>query len=390
VKIAVSVHGRFHAFDLARELHHHTALCQLFTTYPKIVAKRFLPAASPIFAAPWIELLRRCRGYIGAWGKDPALAASFGRFVRRGLSEEADLLVGWSGATLEAFDTARKLGIKVVIERGSTHIGHQTDVLLEEMRRRRLTGTPTHPTMIERELAEYALADAIAVPTSYAAETFVARGVPREKIIINPYGAALDGARPNTRRHRTEKPIILFVGGVSLRKGVPYLLDAFAPLAREAELHIVGPVSTDMRGIFEHRTLDGVTFHGSLRGNALKATYDRSDIFCLPSLEEGLPLALLTGMASGLPIVATKECGLTDVLTDGIGGIVVPSRDSEALAQALHQLVKDPPRRHAMGEAAFQRVTGNFSWSNYGDRAIAAYQRLLSQPEALMTSPTRR
>ncbi len=268
--------------------------------------------------------------------------------------------------------------MKVVIERGSTHIQHQTDVLTRAYDACHLDFNETHPITIERELAEYETADAIAVPTRFAADTFVARGIPPEKLLVAPYGVDLERFRPATHRPADQPVRILFVGRVGIRKGLPGLLRAFQPISNIAELHLIGPVEPEMHELMKRLPMAGVTVHGALKADRLPEFYAAADIFCLPSLEEGFPLVLLQAMASGLPVVTTPEAGAADIMTDGREGAIVPSGGVGALTDALAALVTGAERRHAMGRAARALVeAGGWSWDDYAGRALANYRKLL-------------
>ena len=376
MKVCVSVHGRFHAFELAAGLRRRDALANLLTTYPGFAVNRLVETQLPVKAAWWLELKRRLsQGNLD----QVALARDFAGFVARNLPAGADVLVGWSSATLEAIAPARRLGMKVVIERGSTHIAHQTEVLCAAYGDHGLAFDAMPGTMIERETAEYEAADAIAVPTRFAADTFIARGIPAEKLLITPYGVDLARFQPNPTPMAGRLPRILFVGRVGIRKGIPELLHAFAPLSTEAELHLVGPVEPAMTTMFSRLPMENVRLAGALGANQLPLKYAGADVFCLPSREEGFPLVLLQAMASGLPIVTSPEAGAADIITDGQEGLIVPAGDVGALGDALAMLIGDAERRRAMGEAARKRVeAGGWDWDDYVGRAVANYETLLA------------
>lgn len=375
MKVCVSVHGRFHAFELAAGLHRRGALSSLLTTYPGFAVARLSGSRLPVTSAWWLEARRRL---LPGNAVQVALPIRYALFAAQNLPPDADLLVGWSSATLEAIPAARQLGMKVVIERGSTHIQHQTDVLNRAYDVCHLDFTETHPITIEREVAEYEAADAIAVPTRFAADTFVARGIPPEKLLIVPYGVDLARFRPATHRPADQPVRILFVGRVGIRKGVPGLLRAFQPISNMAELHLIGPVEREMQELMKRLPMAGVTVHGAVKGERLPEFYAAADIFCLPSLEEGFPLVLLQAMASGLPVVTTPEAGAADIMTDGREGVIVPSGDAGALTDALAALVSDAERRQATGSAARALVeAGGWSWDDYAGRALSNYQKLM-------------
>lgn len=379
MKIAIAVHGRFHAFDLARELSHQGASVSLATTYPAFIARRFLPPHIELRTALALELARRAAaatGYrppIDAW-----MAKRFGRFAARALPGAADVFVGWSGASLEATEVARRRGMRIVIERGSTHIAHQAKVLDAERARHGIGGAPSvDDRLVSREIAEYATADAIMVPTRFAAKTFIQQGIDPAKLVVNPYGVDLRryATMPTERPHH-DRLRVLFVGRVGLRKGVPYLIEAARRMGSHLEVHLVGPEEPEIRPFLAATERKIVRRHGPLRGQALDACFRDADIFCLPSLEEGLPLSLLQAMAAGLPAVVTPETGAEDVIEHGRDGLVVPARDPDGLVAAFDRLLS-PDLRISLGASARIRARNAAGWREYGVRAMTAYRRLL-------------
>ena len=378
MKVCVSVHGRFHAFELAQGLHGRGALECLLTTYPAYAARRFIDPKISLRTAPWLEVWRRLypKQRLGPQ-PDLAISEAFGRFCANALkSIQADVLVGWSSATLEAIPIARDKGMKVVIERGSTHIAHQTEVLQDEYRRHALDFRATAQGMVERELREYEMADAIAVPSRFAARTFTERGIPERKLIVTPMGVDLGRFSSTPLNAGDRLPRILFVGTVGLRKGVPLLLRAFARLNDKAELHLIGPVEDHFRPIMATLPLDNVVVRGPVAGESLQGLYSEADIFCLPSVEEGFGMVVTEAMACGLPPVVTERVGASDTITPGENGLIVGNGDETELAEALSNLVSNAELRRTMGIAARKRVMSGCSWDDYVDRAVAAYEKL--------------
>jgi glycosyltransferase involved in cell wall biosynthesis len=104
------------------------------------------------------------------------------------------------------------------------------------------------------------------------------------------------------------------------------------------------------------------------------------DIFVLPSLSEGLPMSVLEAMACGLPVVATRVGGITEVVVHGHTGLLVPSQAVQQLAAALETLVQQPAMRVTLGRQGRQRVVEHFS----RQRMVRDYQLLY---ESLMRGP---
>src|SRR5581483_6000564 len=133
------------------------------------------------------------------------------------------------GSALHSGQQAQQRGAKYVCDRGSSHIRCQDRILREEYDRLGLRFRGTDPRIIEREEAEYAAADAITIPSSFALRSFLAEGVEREKLRMIPYGVDLSQFNPVGVPDPTRFDV-LFIGSVSVRKGIPYLLKAFERL----------------------------------------------------------------------------------------------------------------------------------------------------------------
>lgn len=381
LKVAIAVHGRYHAFDLARGLFERGHLAQLATTYPGFAARRFLPPGVKLKSAARFEAWRRLASRIPfVPAADPGISIGFGRFAARTLPDDANLLVGWSSALREAIAPARARGMKICVERGSTHILHQVQVLKDAAARTGLPAPGTPSEIIERELWEYENADAIAVPTRYTASTFIAEGIDAGKLIVNPYGVDQDAFEQPTAPPAGPCRI-LFAGSVGTRKGVPDLLRAFDRMSPGAELHLAGPVDPGLSDLLAtHVARHGqsrLIVHGALPFARLRELYRSSTLFCLPSIEEGFGMVLLQAMASGLPVVTTDVTGGTELVCDGENGIIVSAGDPEALAAALSDLTADPDRAWEMGRKARRHIEASFRWSHYIDRAVGAYEQLV-------------
>ena len=380
--VEISVGSRFHAFDLARELARHGMLRRLHTGYPSFAAARFgVPRAA--VSSVWTgEPLNRAlstlhrRGWI-AERCDPFVSARHDRIVASRLRPGADLFIGWSSQCRASLAAARRLGMTTIVERGSAHIEWQWQELRGEAERTGLAVELPDPRTIEQELAEYEEADFVAVPSAFAARTFVERGVAASKLLVNPYGvdlALFDGAGcdPAGSAAASDELRVLHVGRVSAQKGVHYLVDAVR-LVPDARLTLVGAIDSGMDAVVRK---DYVTVVGAVPGPTLPQYYRRADVFCLLSIQDGLALVVAQAMAMGLPVIATPNTGAEELIDDGENGFVVPARDPAAVANRLRQLAHDPALRREIGRRARARVAGGFDWVHYGERARAHYARV--------------
>ncbi len=174
-------------------------------------------------------------------------------------------------------------------------------------------------------------------------------------------------------------PVVGTVGNLRPVKDYPTLLRAFATALRrvpEAVLVFVG--DGEERAVLEALASDlGITgsvrFAGARRD--VPALLRCFDLFALSSVTEGISVALCEAMASGLPAVATDTGGNPEVVAPGETGALVPVGDHEAMGHAVADLLADPERRRAWGQAARQRAVEEFSL----DRMVRAYERLYDE-----------
>jgi glycosyltransferase involved in cell wall biosynthesis len=215
---------------------------------------------------------------------------------------------------------------------------------------------------------EISLADLVLAPSPFVRDDLLRRGVHPDRLVLLPYGADVERFFPCKRDNHSGPIRILYVGQVGYRKGLPYIADALRRLGMSlSSFRVVGPVVKQSR-ILERR-LQGVDYIGKVQYDQLTAQYRAADVFVLPSLSEGMGLVVLEAMATGLPVVVTRESGYEGVVRDGVEGFIVPARDSEAIARKVEILANDGDLRARMGRAARRRAE-EFSWQRYEKQFI--------------------
>jgi glycosyltransferase involved in cell wall biosynthesis len=179
-----------------------------------------------------------------------------------------------------------------------------------------------------------------------------------------------------------EDGYLLSVGRLSdPRKNLPLLLQAYAAARtrdpRVPPLLLAGPTPPqpgDLALIAALGVSETVRYTGPLSRRALADVYRGASMFVLSSDEEGQGIALVEAMASGLPVVATSCVGPTEVVTDGIEGMLTPVGSQSALADAIGSLCADAARRRRMSQAARSRAVRDFSLERAGTRLCSVYR----------------
>jgi alpha-maltose-1-phosphate synthase len=228
------------------------------------------------------------------------------------------------------------------------------------------------PEKIDRKQQEIQLADRIFVASSISKQSLLDINVDAEKISTIPYGAPVDYFQPQPKQDDTFRA--LFLGQISPRKGVHYLLTAWENLKlHNAELVLVGQ-NRFPTGWLEQYS-DVCKYVSSIPHLLLNQYYSRASVFVFPSLIEGFAMVLLEAMACGIPIITTPNTAGPDIITDGIEGFIIPIRDVAAIEEKLEWCYSHPQELAAMGRAA-RRKAEELTWGLYR-------QRLASQVKAL-------
>ncbi len=385
MRVALSTIGRFHAFDLARELHGRGALQAIYTGYPRYKLRNERLPPEMIHSFPWLHTPLMGYRYAHFLGRRFNRLLSYldrvtlDRYVSSNM-QDCDVFVGLSGSALRSGRRAQSRGARYVCDRGSSHIGIQDRLLREEHELWSLPYDGIDPRVIDMEEREYAAADCITLPSNFAMRSFVEAGVPQNKLRRLPYGVNLGRFEPRGAPDPARFDI-LFVGGMALRKGVPYLIQAYKLLEHRAKsLTLVGTPSPELIAALRSRGQwhDDVRVVGSMPQSGLKEIMSKSHVLVLPSIEDGFGMVLAEAMACGCPVIGSRNTGMEDLLTaQGREGFVVPIRDSRAIAECLQQLADDPALRARMSEAALARVKQLGGWRDYGHEALAIYEALL-------------
>jgi starch synthase len=383
MKVALSVIGKFHTFDLARELHQRGMLAGIFSGYPRFKLKgESLPDelvhCFPWFHGPYMAFSQKDKlgqGAVRYW--EYLSRITLDRHVASHLPE-CDVFVGLSSSALQSGKRAKARGARYVCDRGSTHIRVQDQLMREEHERWGLPYEPIDPRVVALEEAEYAEADAITIPSGFNLRSFVQQGVPPAKLKVLSYGVNLTRFQPSGAP-APDRFDVIFVGGASLRKGVPDLLAAYRQLQHPRKsLTFVGAFPAEFVAQLQRMGLwlDEIKLQGHVPQEQLKGLMSRAHVMVLPSIEEGLAMVQAQAMACGCPVLATSHTGCEDLFTDGQEGFIVPIRAPHMLADKLQFLADHPQVRNQMGQGALQRVKQAGGWTQYGAQAADFYSSL--------------
>jgi starch synthase len=230
----------------------------------------------------------------------------------------------------------------------------------------------------DRRLRDLELADRVLVPSEHIVETLVRHGTPGSKISLIPYAADTQRFRPLCDKRPTDSCTFLFAGGITQRKGIRYLLEAWRRVRRPGwRLQLLGGLPHDPGPLGAY--LDDVDHLGRVSHTEMAARMAAADVFVFPSLFEGSAVVTYEALACGLPSIVTPNAG--SVVRQGVDGFIVPPCDIESLADRMEQLGSDPELRGEMAVSARSRAL-EFGWKRYHASLIAAIDETLGDRES--------
>ena len=382
MRVVQTVFGKFHHFHLARQLHERKMLVGIFSSYPSRKLRDQQIPMDMVHTFPYFHMAQLAAGrYIpgsGLAGGELSwwLALTLDAHVA-GRLPECDVFVGISGSGLKTGRLAQKRGGKYICDRGSAHIRWGDRMLTEEFKRWGEEYEGVYPKHLTREESEYDQADAVTVPSEFARRTYIEMGMPTGKVRKVSLGSDL------SRFTKVADPAldsfdVLFVGQISFRKGIPYLLEAFEKLRHPRKtLTLAGGVLPEIKNYLARKPLEKVTFVGPQAGARLKELMSRSHVLVLPSVDDGFGMVIGEAMACGCPVITSENCGGGELFDDAHQGFIVPIRDSNAIRERLEWLAQDPGLRDAMGAHSLERVVSLGGWDTYGRDYVAVLESLM-------------
>jgi len=391
MKIAIVVHGRFHAFELVRALLARGEDVLLLTNYPKSMVEKFGVPRERVRSFLMHGVISRLTDLAGVQEKpfhaERVFHTMFGRWASRQLARETpDVIYSWSGVSEEILLSTMSPATLRLVVRGSAHIRVQARLLADEEKRTGIRQQQPSSWRIEREEREYRLADAVMVLSSFSHRSFVEQGFPEERLRLMVSGVRVEAFRPpesriaeRCRRIQSGAPLrILNVGNVSFQKGLWDL----AAMARELNpnrfvFRCVGAIAPEAAG-FVAKLRSRVEFIDRLPQEQLPAEYDWADVFAFPTIQDGFPAVCAQAAAAGLPVLTTTNGAGTDLVRPGETGWVFPIRDPGAFIERLKWCDE---HRDELAEISRTVYEGRWErdWSKVAEDFVAISGELLGQ-----------
>lgn len=226
--------------------------------------------------------------------------------------------------------------------------------------------------------------------SAFIKRKLVERGYPEEKIVVHHVGVDLEQFRSDPAVAR--EPVVLFVGRLAEKKGIPYLIRAMEQVQAKLpriKLAIIGdgPMKAELHALAAAK-LKNYEFLGLQPSDVVRQWMNRATVLAVPSVTasngdcEGLPTVIQEGMAMGVPIVATRHAGNCEAIADGESGLTTDERDVDLLAAHVFRLCTDGELWSNISANARRAVESNLDIRKQTGKLEALYERILARRPA--------
>lgn len=382
MKISVIVPGRLHGFDMALYFQKLGFLNQLVTGYPSKYVVSFGFQKKNIKSLYINELINRGTNFLGlGYPLDFLACEAFDFLASKTIKFDSNFYFIWSGYGLKTIKILRKKNptAKIIIVRGSAHIVKQEELLQIIIKSDK---QQINRKIIQKELLEYEAADYITVPSTFALNTFLEKGICIDKLFLNFLGVDLSQFPFHKKSIALDTITIGNIGTLNARKNIVGLINVIATLnlmsPTRYQLLLAGPIDAHS---FDKKILakyDFITYFGKLSQDELYQIYSKMDVFVMNSIEDGFGMVLLQAMSCGCPVIATINTAGPDLIKDYENGIIIPILDDEALKNSLIWMYENKSKIPQMSLRSRAITEKGFTWDDFGERNIKFLENIKS------------
>lgn len=226
----------------------------------------------------------------------------------------------------------------------------------------------------------FGVADKIICYTKTEKQKLIDLGIKPKKIAVIHNGIDIDMFIPGNNLSQNNVQL-LWIGRFIHGKGVDYLIEAFKLLtSKHSDLKLLmigrGPDKERIKAKIQALKLDRcITIKDFIPNDEIVKLYQSCNVFVLPSLEEGVPRTILEAMSCGVPVVCSNLPQLVDIVKDG--GFLVPTKDPQALADKLSDILSDETLAAKMGQSGRENIIRNYSWKDTVEKTLQLYSELI-------------
>ena len=367
--------GKFHYFEIAKILYERKQLSKIVSGYPWIKLKNDTIPKKFIDSSGYFQTMTHFLHKIPKVNLDKLIDSidylNKQKIDYRG-SKYLDITDVLISSAQSGVNTGKKIKEKskiYICDQCSANIFYEDNLVNEEFRSLNISrGKEFHQGMKDRALEEYDNSNYIMVPSNYVKKTFDKKY--HSKIFVNNFGIDTKKFYPLPKENLNNESFnIVYIGAISIRKGVHYLIDAFNKLKySKKKLHLIGShIQADIDFFKRKLNQENIINYGHVPNFQLNSILNKCDVFATATLSEGFAMVINQAIASGCPVIVTENSGAKEYVEQNNCGFVVPIRNSQIISDKLTLLLDD---KNLLKKFSINsKNSGNLNtWNKYVDK----------------------
>jgi hypothetical protein len=288
---------------------------------------------------------------------------------------------GFQGSCHESLKVANQIGMKSICELATAHVTGAKRILGEEKKLNPEWADSIDnlefPSFYEERLEqEPHLADFVIAASEFTKKTLISDGINESRIIYQPLGFDIHNIPFTASRKMSENKFkLLYVGTVTQRKGVKYLLEAMKCLpSSDFELHIFGGIQGTGQALKKYE--ENFIYHPPVSQKEIYKKYKEYDALVLPTVFEGFGLVIVEAMAAGIPVITTSHSFGAELIKSYENGILIPIRDVGAIVKACEYIANLSEEKYLKLSQNARNSILEFSWDKYTLRLMEQLKKI--------------
>jgi len=385
LKYILSCSGKNHYVDIAKILSNKNQLSKIICGYPWFKLKKYNIDKEYVSANGLYRILReplisqkkfkRIDDYLNNLN-----SKNIDKITSNHINkiDNADVLIGFAGVSLNSGKLMRKKKKIYVCDSTSAHIQEQNNILAEEYKEFLKEKFSIDQKVIDYKIGEYENANFILTPSTFVKKSFEKFNFSNIKKLELAADTSLFYPINEIKKNKNSFDII-FVGNISVQKGVHYLIEAFKKFKHpNKKLHIVGSQTVDKDFFFDKIKDDRIVVYGHMNQEKLNKIINKCHVNVLPSIQDGFGLVVPQAAAAGCPSIVSENAGASDIVKKNKSGFSVTARNSNTILEKLQLLADDKNLLIEMSQNALQ-YSDMYSWEDYVTKLINLINNLKHQ-----------
>jgi alpha-maltose-1-phosphate synthase len=371
LKYILSCSGKNHYFDIAKILSNRNQLSKIICGYPWFKIRKYNINKEYVSANGLYRILReplisqkkfkRIDDYLNNLN-----SKNIDKITSNHINkiDNADVLIGFAGVSLNSGKLMRERKKIYICDSTSAHIQEQSNILAEEYKEFLNKKFSIDQKVIDYKIGEYENANFILTPSSFVKKSFEKFNFSNIKILELAADTSLFYPINEIKKNKNTFDII-FIGNISVRKGLHYLIKAFNNFKHpNKKLHIVGSQTGDKDFFYDMIKDERIVVYGHVSQEKLNKIINKCKVNVLPSIEDGFGLVVPQTAAAGCPSIVSENAGASDIVKKNKSGFSITARNSSSITEKLQLLADDKNLLNEMSQNALNNSKIN-SWENY-------------------------